>query len=127
MRDGLCVGLTNSTSIQATHTSLLPADGPLPPLSKDALCVRLFPGLTSKALISIGQSCDDGYSAVFTVHTVLLVEDKASTVVVHRNQSNGLWDIDLSASNPPPNTPYPQAHVNIIDGNYRVITVISSW
>ena len=111
VRDGLRVRLPNGTLVHATHTGLLPADSPLPPLSTDAHRVRLFPGLTSKALISIGQLCDDGYSAVFTAHTVHLVKDDASNVVVHRNRSNGLWDIALTASTPPSDPHFPQAHV----------------
>ena len=88
--DGRRVGFSNGTLMQATHTSLLPADGPLPPLSTDARRVRLFPGITSKSLISIGQFCDDGYSAVFTSHTVRLVKYDAYTVVGHRNLFNSL-------------------------------------
>ena len=109
---GLRVGLPNGTSIQATHTGLLPADGPLPPLSTDALHVSLFPGLASKALISIGQFFEDGYSAIFTSHTVRLVKNNASTVISHRNRSNGLWYITLAASTPPSKPPFPQAQVN---------------
>ena len=112
MRDGLCFGLPKGTSIQATHTGLLPADGLLPPLSTDALHVSLLPGITSKALISIGQFFDDGYYAIFTAHTVRLVKDDTSTVVGHRNHFNILWDIDLTASTPPSNPTFLQAHVN---------------
>ena len=83
-----------------------------PPLSNDALHVSLLPGITSKALISIGQFFDDGYYAIFTAHTVRLVKDDTSTVVGHRNHFNILWDIDLTASTPPSNPTFLQAHVN---------------
>ena len=106
VRDGLRVGLPNGTSIQATHTGLLPADCPLPPLLTNACRVSLFPGLTSKALISIGNFFDDGYSAVFTAHIVRLVKYDASAVVVHRNRSNCLWYIAITASAPPSNPPF---------------------
>ena len=112
VHDGLIVGMPNGTSIQATHTGLLPADGPLPPISTNARRVSLFPGLTCKSLISIGQFCDDVYSAIFTAHTVCLVKDDASTVVGHSKHSNGLWDIDLITSTPPSNPPFLQAHFN---------------
>ena len=101
VHDGLRVRLPNSTSIQATHTGLLPADGPLLPISTDTRCVSLFTGLTSKTLISIGQFFYGGYSAVFTAHTIHLIKDDASTVVGHHNRSNGLWDIALTTSTPP--------------------------
>ena len=84
-----------------------------PPLSTDDSRVSLFPGLTSKSLISIGQFFDDGYSTIFTAHTVRLVKSDASRVVSHRNYSNSLWDIDLTALNPPSNPSFLQAHVNI--------------
>ena len=112
VRDGLCVGLPNGTLIQATHTILLPSDNCLPALSTNARHVSLFPGLTSTALISIGQFCDEGYSAVFTTHTVRLVKDDASTVVGHRNRSNGLWEISLTSSTQPSNPTFTQDHVN---------------
>ena len=112
MHDGLRVRLPNSTSIQATHTGLLPADGPLLPISTDTRCVSLFTGLTSKTLISIGQFFYGGYSAVFTAHTIHLIKDDASTVVGHHNRSNGLWDISLTASTLPYTPPFPQVHVN---------------
>ena len=112
MRDGLRVGLPNGTSIQATHTGLLPADGPVAPLFTDACRVSLFTGLTSKSLISTVHFFDDGYSTVFTSHTARLVKENASTVVGHRNRSQGLWDIAITAWNPSSNPPFPQAHVN---------------
>ena len=112
VRNGLRVGLPNGISIQATHTGLFPVDGLLLPLSTDARCVRIFLVLTIKSLIPISQFGDDGYSAVFTAHTVRLVKDDASTVVVHHNGSNSLWDIDIAASTPTSNPPFPQAHVN---------------
>ena len=71
-----------------------------------------FSLLSSKALISISQLCDDGYSAVFTAHTVRLVKDDDSTVIGYSNRSNGLWDIALTALTPLSNPPFPQAHVN---------------
>ena len=103
MRNGLRVGLPNGTLIQTNNTGLLTSNGPLPPISTDDRCVSLLPGLTSKFLISIDQLYDDGYSAVFTTHTVRLVKDEASTVVGHPNHSNCLWDIALTASTPPSN------------------------
>ena len=77
MRNGLRVGLPNGTLIQTNNTGLLTSNGPLPPISTDDRCVSLLPGLTRKFLISIDQLNDDGYSAVFTTHTVRLVKDDA--------------------------------------------------
>ena len=82
MREGLHIRIPEGTLIQATHNSLLPANGPLPSLSTDARRVSIFPGLTIKALISIGQFCDDGYSAVFTTHNVCLLKDDTFTVIL---------------------------------------------
>ena len=101
----LCFGLPNGTSIQDTHTGLLPADGPIPPLLTNARRVILFSCLSIKALISVGQFCNDGYSAVFTTNTVRHVKDGVATVVGHCNCINGLWEINLTASTPPSNPP----------------------
>ena len=118
--DGLRVSLPNGTLIWATHTGLLPVYIPLPPISNYARHFSFFPGLTSKSLISIGQFFDDGYSAIFTAHTVCLVKDVSYAVVGHHNRSNGLWYIALTASTLPSHPPFPQAHVN---SAYRMKTL----
>ena len=84
------VGLPNGATIQASHTALLPIAGPLPPLSLKARQAHVFPGLTGKSLVSIGQLCDDGYDAIFTATHVKLVKDGATTVVGAREPTNGL-------------------------------------
>ena len=121
MCDGLRVGLPNGTSIKVTHTVLLPAYGPLPPLSTNSWRVSLFPWYHHQSPNLHRQFCDDGYSAVFTSHTFRLVKDDASTVVGHRNRSNGLWDIDLTASTPLSNPTFTQAHVN---SAYKMKTLV---
>ena len=89
-------------------TALTPSSYPPTALSlhypKCASC-QPFLSLTSKALISIGIFFDDSYYAAFTVLTVRIVKYNASTVFSHRNHSNGLWDIAITASNSPSN-PY---------------------
>ena len=64
---------------------------------------------------------DDGYSAVFTAHTIRLVKDDASTVVGHYNLYNGIWDIDITASTQPSNPTFLQAHVN---SSYKMKTLV---
>jgi hypothetical protein len=59
--DGLRVGLPNGATLQSTHRALLHIAGPLPQLPIRARQANVFPGITGKALVSIGQLCDNGY------------------------------------------------------------------
>ena len=82
--------------MSATHTALLPDNGILPPLSDSARRAHVFPTITTNPLLSIGQFCDDGYSATFTTASVLLSKDSRTFAIGHRNPVNGLWNVNLS-------------------------------
>ena len=100
--NGVLVGLPNGSSIRASHTALLP----FPQLPFGARQSNIFPALGERNLISIGQICDHGFSALFTAKDVSLVSPTA-TLKGTRNTNNGLYYMDLQCANQPPVTPIP--------------------
>ena len=77
--------------MQAAHTALLP----FPQLSLDACRGNIFPGLKNLALISIGQLCDDGFSAAFSKDHLTLVKQDI-TITGKRDTRNVLYYIYLN-------------------------------
>ena len=57
----ILVGLPNGSSIRASHTTPLP----FPQIPFGARQSNIFPALGEHNLISIGQLCDHGFSALF--------------------------------------------------------------
>ena len=74
--------------MQATHTALLP----LPQLS---LATNIFLALHNRALIPIGQLCDNGFSATFSKDHITLVKQYI-TITGERDTNNGLYYINLA-------------------------------
>ena len=67
----------------------------------------MFPALGNRNLISIGQLCDHGFSAIFTAKDVILTIPN-STLTGTRNSDNGLYYIDLQRTNPAQTSRLPQ-------------------
>ena len=61
---------------------------------KDA---NVFPSLTSASLISIGQLCDDGCTAILNDKALTIYKNGHPVLRGMRNLVDGLWDIDLTA------------------------------
>ena len=53
---------TNNESLQASHNGMLPLNNYLSNTAKEAY---VFPTVTTKSLVSVGQLCDDNCIAVF--------------------------------------------------------------
>ena len=102
--NSILAGLPNGAKLQATHSALLPTGCPLPPLSLRACQANVFPAMTKKSLISIGQLCNDGYDATFTADHVPLTKDGSTHITRHRNTTHGLWTISLLGGTPPTST-----------------------
>ena len=83
--NGIMVGLPNGSSIRASHTALLP----FPQLPLGPRQSNIFPALGNRNLISIGQLCNHGSSALFTAKDVSLI-GPTTTLKVTRNTDNGL-------------------------------------
>ena len=101
--NGILVGLLNRSSIRASHTALLP----FPQLHIGDHQPNVFPALGNRNLISIGQICDHGFSAIFTPKYVSLTGPN-TTLTGTRNKYNGLYYIDLQSIEPSSNSHLPQ-------------------
>ena len=93
---------------------------PIAKLPDHATESNTFKDLHSASLLSIGQLCDTGCSALFTKQNLKVFNDDKELVLTgQRNYSDGLWDVKLSslqpAIPPPPSPmslpPAPSAHV----------------
>ena len=77
--------------MRSTHNALLP----YPQLSTSVRSAAVFPTLHNKALVSVGQFCDDGFKVIFTAEQVRLTKDDL-TIIGSRNKSDGLYYIKLT-------------------------------
>ena len=57
---------------------------------------NVFPALGNRNLISIGQLCDHGFSAIFTAKDVSLIGPN-TTLTGTQNTNNGLYYMDLQS------------------------------
>ena len=94
--NGILVGLPNGDNMQAIHTSLLP----FPRISLATCRASIFPALQNRALISIRQLCDNGFSATFSKYYLTLVKQDI-TITGERDTSNGLYYIKLAPRSQP--------------------------
>ena len=95
------------------------ATGNLPlPLPSSVTKATVYPALKSASLLSIGQLCDVGCSAVFTKEMLKVFNTSNDLILTgHRNPADSLWDVNLSSLQPTPpttaSTPAPNS-INII-------------
>jgi len=100
------VKLPDGSTISATHAAELPLPNVL---SKQATLAYSFPTM-SNPLISIGQLCDDGCTAIFTASKCYVVKENAldtssleslSILQGDRNCATNLWYFNLNSSSIP--------------------------
>ena len=65
--------------------------------SATAQKAHVFPSLTSASLISIGQLCDNGCTAILNNKALTIYKNGHPVLRGIRNLVDGLWDIDLTA------------------------------
>ena len=65
---------------------------------------RIFPSLCNKALLSIGQLCNDGFLVVFDQHHVTAFKANQLSFSGNRDPKNGLYHVDLPPTLSPPIT-----------------------
>ena len=101
--NGILVGLPNGSSIRASHTALLP----FPQLPLGARQSNIFSALGERNLISIGQLCDHGFSALFASKDVSLIIP-AAKLKGTCNTDNRLYYMDLQSANQSPVSTIPR-------------------
>jgi hypothetical protein len=112
--------LPKGATLQSTHQALLPIAGPLAQLSLRARQANVFPGITGKALVSIGQLWDHGYDAIFTASSVTLSKNGHITTIGHREPSNSLWTIPFVT---PVQTPTRVLGTTLVNNAYEMRTI----
>ena len=64
--------LPNNSTIQATHSGILPLCDILSPQEKTSF---IFPGLYNESLLPLGQFCNDKCIAIFTKHKIYILKE----------------------------------------------------
>ena len=103
--------------MQATHNALLPP----PQLSLAAHRANISPVLQNRAVISIGQLCNDGFSATFSKDHLTLVKQDI-TITGERNVRNGLYYIDLAPCSQPTARNALSLHTSYAQSAYKIST-----
>jgi len=104
----ISVVLPDGSTIHSTHTGHLLLSHALP---ATATLAHIFPALGSTSLLSIGQLCDHGCTAVFTADTVAIHLHDELLLKGHRSSTAPtLWTIPLQV--PPPSTQLAATAVN---------------
>ena len=111
VNNGPRVNLPNGTIVQATKSGTIPLHSSL---TCNATKAHVFPALASASLISIGQLCDDGCTAVLDQNTLNVFKNGHTVLRGVRNRTDGLWDINLTA------------HRKIFDNHLPQSTTIST-
>lgn len=89
--------MANDKIIRSTHQ----VDLCLPSLDAKAQLVHLFPDLRSHALLSIGNFCDAGCTAILAATTIAIVHNNTNWIILKGTQSqetNKLWLLDLPSN-----------------------------
>ena len=89
--NGLTVQLPNGEQMRATKTGMLD----LPTLPPQARVAHVFPQMTGRPLVSIGQLCDSGCTATFTNNKVIVSKDGNTILEGQQYNDNKLWSIDI--------------------------------
>ena len=87
LQNGPKAVLPNNTTIAAAAQGDLPLH---PYLTPKAL---IYPQLKSESLLSIGQLCDDGCTAVFDKENLNIYKQNELVLKGNRNKQDGLWDV----------------------------------
>ena len=89
--DPITVRLPNGDKLQNTHECFLP----IPQLPQDSITARIFPGLHTASLLSIGQLCDAGCQATFLKHVLQISYENKIILTGDRNFRTGMWEVKL--------------------------------
>jgi hypothetical protein len=73
----LTVRLPNGQTMESTHTAFLD----IPELSKAASAAHIFPAMENNSLLPVGQLCDEGYSVLFSISEVAIMDSKQKSLM----------------------------------------------
>ena len=114
-RQPVSVRLPDGSVCHSTHVGHLR----IPSLSPTARLAHVFPGFTG-SLLSIGQLCDAGYSALYTVKDVTILDALGQPALRGiRAADSGLWSPDISDPLPPPVPPSLAAATKLVPSTKR--------
>ena len=117
---GLTVELPDGNIIRSTHT----ADLIIPTLPNTACHAHIFSQLHNKSLISIGQLCDAGCTAIFSVHDVVIMYKGNKILSGYRDHSTRLWILYSPVSSSSSHSCSPTTTI-FHNANYAANTMLS--
>jgi hypothetical protein len=91
--------LPNGETTDSIHTVSLD----IPELSETTSVEHVFPDMTNRYLLSVGQMCNEGYYVTFRIYGVTIYNSRGKAVLKgKRDLSTGLWRINLRYDKPQP-------------------------
>ena len=94
---GICVGEPDATRMRSSHISLLP----IPQFSISARCIHVLPAMKDLYLVSVVNTCDDGFAVNFDAKHVYLRKVQL-LLIGNRYTLSGLYNIDFYTPTHPP-------------------------
>ena len=99
-KNGIQVKQPDGAIMTSSHTALL--DFPTLPIAVRR--AHIFPSMQNKALLSLGQFCDNGYDVALTRTTISINHHHNPSLSLYgqRDTTTGMWTVDISAKPHPP-------------------------
>ena len=115
---GISVIQPDGSTMQSSHTALI--DAPHLPLAVRQ--AHIFPSMRNKALLSLGQFCDNGYDVALSQSSIHIIHHHDSSLSLHgtRDPSNGMWIVDISAAALRPSKPSPTRTTPQVNNVYEL-------
>ena len=88
--NGICVGQTDASQTRSSHTCLLTT----PQIPHAARKAHILPAMNNRALISVGQICDDRFRVNFNEQLVFIRKGKL-LLTGCRKSNTGLYFLDF--------------------------------
>ena len=93
--------LSNLSNLQNGPVATLPNNEQIKAMAKGNLRLHpelnieslVYPKLSNESLLSIGQLCDEGCTAIFTKAKLYILRNGQVILTGKRNLSDGLWDV----------------------------------
>ena len=95
----IVISLPDGSQLSSSHTTSLPIIASMLPPA--ALAAHIVPHLMPNSLISIGQLCDAGCTAMLTAETAAIRFEGTTVLTGHRNPATRLWQVELNPTSAP--------------------------
>jgi hypothetical protein len=113
----LTVRLPNGQTMKSTHTAVVD----IPELSKAVTAAHIFPAMENNSLLYVGQLCDEGYSLLFSINEVTILDSTQKILIKgSRDSTTGLWRINLSQNKSRCITAPAQTHIQSVNNVYSL-------